>query len=132
MAKVRDHLILLPIVLLISKEAELRLLPVDGSRNPESTATIILHLNASDAKVNTELALQNLVKDISKGPLTASTSANILGKTDTFVTEGKNAIKENCVLVEAFKDSIPIIDNFVAAMDKITDVRAFAFYYYHL
>lgn len=98
-------------------EAELRVLPVDGHRNPEPTATVIVYLKTSGVKANAKLALYNLVRNIPRGGMSTET----VGKAGRFATEGNNAINENSDLVDAFNDAIPTVNNFAAAMD--TEVR---------
>lgn len=102
-------------------EAELRVLPVDGRRNPEPTATLILHLQISDARANAELALHNLVRSLSKRP----PAKEIGDKADALAVEGKNAIRESSDLAGAFEGAIPSIDHFVTVVDKVADVRTF-------
>lgn len=88
-----------------------------------STASVIVHLIASDSKAIAELALQNLVRDIPHAPLSPSRTGDILSKVDDLATKGKEAIQSN--LAQAVIDAVPVIDNFVAVMDNIADVRTF-------
>lgn len=110
-------------VWLILSEAKLCLLPVDGRRNPKPTATLIVHLTASDSKAIAELALQNLVRDIPQAPLSAGRTGEILKKAAGLASEGKNVIQSD--LVQKMIGTVPAIDNFVTAMDKIADVCTF-------
>lgn len=122
MAKVCRSLIFLHDHWLTVEQAELRVDPVNGNRNPKPTATMVVHLAPSDVKANAELALKNLVGDIPQGPLSASTQEeDVISKADRLSAAGKNAIKKT----DAFKDAIPAIDNFVSAIDTIAHVRTF-------
>lgn len=152
-AKVRKSPFLLSRVWLILCVVELRLLPVDGRRNPKPTATVVVHLISSDSKAVAQLALQNLVRDmpraavdvnliapyskavaelalrqnlmtdIPQAPFSAGRAGEFIGKVDGLVKEGKGVIQSD--LTQAVIGAVPVFDNFVAAMDKIAEVRTF-------
>lgn len=127
--RVCGSLLLLHGVRLILSEAELRL-TVDGQPESKRTATAVLHLKPSDAKASTELALENLKRDIS---IFASRTGEIVSNANGLVTKGNDAIGENKDLFEAFKDTfkdnVAAIDAFVKTVDNIADVRIFGFCY---